>query len=289
MLAIDDLVVAYPNSTRPALDHLSMIIEKSTCILGPSGAGKTTLLKSLIGAVPLRRGSIWLEGVGIARRPLTGRRLVAYMPQENLLPRESTLQEYLTELAVLDAYPPTKVNQAVDEILDLVHLSASARQRLKWLSGGMRRRALLAGALLRQTPWLLLDAPTLGLDPDEQASVRALIRNLSRHRRVIMATQFVEDAEALPERIVILRNGRLALETDRDSLIGQADGHVFRRPWPKSDPDGLEARLWAPLAGSKDVHIFAAAPDVDESWEPVLPTAEAGYLWFLNQAEAPMP
>lgn len=283
MLAIDNLTVAYPGSKRPTLNHLGLVIDSSACILGPSGAGKSTLLNTLIGVVPAFRGSVWVEGVSILRRPFTARRLFAYMPQGNTLPRESTVAEYLTELARLDGYPPPKLNQAVEEILNLVHLTHAAQQRLKWLSGGMKRRAMLASALLRTTPWLLLDEPTLGLDPDEQASVRSLIRNLSQHRRVILATQVVEDARAIPNRTIILDRGRMVRETQWKFLADEARDHVFSVDW--TDEALAEAQIWAPQAGSNRIRVFSVqAPSILA--EPLQPTAEDGYLWILSQSYA---
>jgi ABC-2 type transport system ATP-binding protein len=281
MLAIDDLVVAYPHSQHPALNHLSMVIDASAAIVGPSGAGKSTLLKALMGLVPLRRGSLWVEGAAIARRPLTARRLLAYMPQENVLPREAVLQEYLRELAILDGYPAHKLTRAVADILDLVHLSDASNHRMKWLSGGMQRRALLAGTLLRRTPWILLDEPSLGLDPDEQASVRSLIRSQARHRRVIVTTQCIEDAGSVPNRIVVLKGGSLAANTTWEELRGFARGHLYEKPWTDQE-DVVSGANWRPVAGGTRVRTFYEAEPADGA-NAIAPSAEEGYLWLMIQ------
>lgn len=282
MLTVENLTVVYPSQPRPALQLDHLILESSAVILGPSGAGKSTFLKALLGLVPTR-GSMYLEGVGIARRPLTARRLLAYMPQENALPGALTLGEYLSHLARLDGIPAHRVGRAVQDILALVNLSSQIQQRLQWLSGGMKRRALLAGTLLRQSPWLLLDEPTLGLDPAEQAAIRSLIRNLSRHRRVILTTQVVEDAGAIPDRIVVLRRGVVLTATDWDQLRQAARGRLFRVPF--SDEVMASSRVWEPESGGAWVRVLGAELASQSSAQPLEPTAEDGYLWILEQSD----
>lgn len=280
MLIVENLVVRYANRPKPALNHLTTTVDQSLCIIGPSGAGKSTWLKALMGLIPAQSGSMRLEGVDITKRPLTARRLMAYMPQENLLPKESTLNEYLQELAALDFYPAAKRTPAVQQILALMHLQHVGDRRLAWLSGGMKRRALLAGTLLRRTPWLLLDEPTLGLDPGEQASVRTLIRHLSQHRRIIMTTQFVADATAIPQRILLLKDGNLVREITWTRLQDLAQGHVVRRQWTSSGMGhGIQ---WIPEPGGRTVRALVEAPQPDDELVP--PTVEEGYLWAISQA-----
>ena len=283
MLAIDQLTVTYPHQTHPALHHLSLAIEGSACVLGPSGAGKSTLFKALIGLVQPRLGGMWLDGSRLNGRPIKARRQIAYVPQENALPGESTLSEYLMELAQLDRFPQPHQSKAVKNIVELVHLSGALKKRMKWLSGGMKRRALIAGALLRDTPWLLMDEPTLGLDPDEQASIRALIRQLCRHRHVILATQFVEDAGTIPERLIILRQGHILTETNWESLGKAAQGHiVLQPPIPSLTTPPL---FWTPLRGNQGVRAFMIHPPQDA---PLLePRPEDGYLWLVKTAQEP--
>ncbi|MCY0877648.1 MAG: ATP-binding cassette domain-containing protein [Firmicutes bacterium] len=283
MVKIDNVTVTYRPGSSPALSRLTLDIEGSALILGPSGAGKSTLLRALAGLVRPSQGEIWLDNVPLSRRPLAARRMVAYMPQENWLPREATLEEYLRELALLDGYPPTAVRQAVRDVADLVHLRSALPKRLKWLSGGMKRRALLAQALLRRTPWLVLDEPTLGLDPEEQASVRALVRHLSQHRRVIVATQFVEDASLVPDRVIIFRQGAAVAVTQWETFRKAAEGRVWRVPWtPAAVSDGHQ--FWAPEAGGKTVLLYApaAAPE-QEPGEPVPSHPEDAYLLFMQE------
>jgi ABC-2 type transport system ATP-binding protein len=278
LLVVDNLSIGYPGQPHFALNCLSLTLDGSACILGPSGAGKSTLLRTLIGLTQPRSGRIRLEGVDIAQRPLRARRLMAYVPQDNALPQESTLAEYLEELATLDGYLANERRRVVDDVLSQVHLSQVVNHRLRWLSGGMKRRALLAGALLRQTPWLLLDEPTMGLDPQEQASVRALIRRLSCQRRVLVASQFVDDAGAVPERVIILNEGQIAADTTWNELSTVARQHVYSVP-----PTALQSSqaLWAPQAGSSEIKLFAPVLE----GLPLDPSPEDGYLWLLHNRE----
>ncbi|PSR22861.1 MAG: hypothetical protein C7B45_05160 [Sulfobacillus acidophilus] len=278
MLVTDNLSVVYRGQTVGALNRLSLTVDGSVCILGPSGAGKTTLLRALVGLVELSHGRIQVDHVDITQHPLQARHLMAYVPQDNDLPRESTLVEYLRELAVLDGYPAHAIRRAVVEVLRQVHLSQVAEHRLRWLSGGMKRRALLAGALLRNSPWLLLDEPTIGLDPQEQASVRSLMRRLSAQRHVVAASQFVDDAGAVPERVIIMNAGQIVADTTWEQLSTVAQQHIY-----SASPSALPRsnNLWAPQAGSNEIKLFGSVlngPPLDAS-------PEDGYLWLIHQHE----
>ncbi len=279
MLITENLHVAYKGAPQPALQKLNIQIEGSACIMGPSGAGKSTLLKTLLGLIRPQGGRIILDGEVVSGQPLVAKRLMAYMPQENALPRESTLQEYVEAAAALDGVSRSARAARTLWALGQVRLEEHARQRLKWLSGGMKRRALLAGALLRDTPYLLLDEPTRGLDPGEQAEIRALVRRLSQDRRVILTTQVVEDASALRDHLIVLRAGQKLMDTRYAYLEQVAQGHVFREAWTDyfNRPDGP---LWAPDIPGESVRVYRNTPNGGVLVEDT--TAEDGYLWLLS-------
>lgn len=144
----------------------------------------------------------------------------------------------------------------------------------------MKRRALIASSLLRETPWVLLDEPTLGLDPDESAAMLALIRSLSRSRRVIMATQVVEDAMAVPDRILLLNRGELTSTLRWDELAERAHGHLFIDDQTHQHAGDV---LWAPLAGQRGRKVWRTLSR--EGLRPIEPTPHDGYLWLMADKE----
>ena len=277
MILLSDLVVRYPGTSSNAIHNLSLVIDDSTCILGPHGSGKTSVVLALLGLAPIQQGKIDVDGVEIQKTPLVARKLFSYVPQDNWLPSELTLAEYLTELAVLDDYQPSEVRDRTLWAAHQVHLEAGMGKRLKSFSGGMKRRALIAGSLLSRAPWLIWDEPTLGLDPKEQAHLYQLINQMVTTRRLIITTQVVEDAIAVPGRIILLRHGQLAKATTYSDLAATARNHVFRIPNPMVTEKIREGILWAPMSGGR-IKVFADKPE--PGWEPLEPTANDGYLWL---------
>lgn len=275
MLEWDAVTLGYPSGIEVFRDF-SLTIEDTTVLVGPTGAGKSTLLASLLGLVPLRAGRIRVAGRSVANHSGEARRKVSYLPQANWLPGDLTVREYLSELGRLDGLSAALAHRRAEEAAARVHLEEVLFRRLRYLSGGMKRRALLAGTLLKPAEWLLVDQPTAGLDPEEQLTVLTLLQEERRRRGVLMVTQLIEEAWALPDRIVILDRGRKVAATSWAALAAAADGHVFALP---DRHPGPEFALWKPLPDRAGIKVLADAPPPGSS--PVPPVAEDGYFWLL--------
>ncbi|OLZ12177.1 ATP-binding cassette domain-containing protein [Sulfobacillus thermosulfidooxidans] len=263
---------------HPIFTQLNLTIYPSMSVIGPSGSGKSTLLSSLLGYVSLFEGEILIDGVP-ADRNVVGQ-LISYMPQENILPGDLTLREYLSELAELDGQKSIQVKETVYEMASLVHLESVLDRRLGHMSGGMKRRALLAAVLLYPAPWVIIDEPTSGLDPEEQLTVLGLLAELSQKRHVVIATSRLEEVAALQgDMVLVLPQGQVEIMS-RERLQAMARGHVF--VLPDHEVDLGRTRLWQPMPDGQ-VKIFSDKPLPHAvSTEPTL---EDGYYWYLSQRE----
>jgi ABC-2 type transport system ATP-binding protein len=279
VIELDNVWYEYRPGARPIFQQMSIAHAQGILVLiGPTGSGKSTLLRLLAGFLRPQRGRIEVLGINVGRDPLMARRHIGYVPQNLGLPRDLTLREYLRTLAALDGL--SRAEARIDRAMRMVHLTEVADRRLSAFSGGMKRRALLAQALLRDPPVLLVDAPTAGLDPYEQIVVWDLMRAVGRERVVLMATNLPEEAVEMPGRILVMDGGRLVAEASPTTLTSFADHHVFELPWSfRARVDGLVV----PTARPETVLVISEAPPHQVA-RPVPPTPEWGYLYLLWRA-----
>jgi len=282
-LRAENLLALYPGAREPALRGVDFSAARGVnLVLGPTGAGKTTLLRALAGQLPPASGRVRLDGRDTGARPLLARQAVAYVPQDIGLPDELTLREYLQELAALDGLPPGACGSAAREAAAAVHLEAVLDRRLRRCSGGMRRRALLAQALLRHPQVLLADEPTAGLDPVERLAVQALLRAMAAGACVVLATHFVADAAALGGRATVLAAGRVLAALPVAELLASARGQVWGvGAGLAPSPD----YLLQPTAHPGEQRLLGTPPALGQA-RPLAPTLEDAYLLLLRRARA---
>ena len=197
---------------QQVLNHLSLTVKAGEVfgLLGPNGAGKTTTMKVMAGLIRPTRGAVHIFGLDVAAKSVAVKKLVGFVPQDNNLERELTVEEALLVYGRLFAVPDLKYQ--VQEIMDKFSLQAIKGKRVGLLSGGMARRVLIARALLPQPQLLLLDEPTVGLDPDVRHEIWDIIRRLSTEgKTIVITTHYMEEAEKLCDRVAMLQTGRLVL------------------------------------------------------------------------------
>jgi ABC-2 type transport system ATP-binding protein len=201
-----------PAGRGPALDDVSFEVGKGEVVglLGPNGAGKTTMMRILTCFLAPTRGGAELAGHPIAGDTRAVRRAVGYLPEAVPLYPEMRVGEYLGFRAALKGVPGGRRRAAVDAAVEPCGLGDSRRQIIGTLSRGYRQRVGLADALLADPPVLILDEPTVGLDPNQIREVRALIRALGRDRTVLLSTHILPEVEAVAGRVIILHAGRVA-------------------------------------------------------------------------------
>jgi ABC-2 type transport system ATP-binding protein len=221
---------------RPALDGVSFEVERSEIVglLGPNGAGKTTLMRILSCFLTPTRGTALLDGHSIGEDTRGVRRALGYLPEAVPLPPEMRVIEYLGFRAALKNIARGQRRAAVDDAIGIAGLGERRKQIIGTLSRGYRQRVGLADALLARPPILILDEPTVGLDPNQIRETHALIRELGRERAVLLSTHILPDVEALASRVVILDRGRV-----------KADGTpaALRERWQAATLDEVFAKV----------------------------------------------
>lgn len=208
MIEAQGLVKRY--STRTAIEDISFSVERGEILgfLGPNGAGKTTTMRILTGYMPPSAGSASIAGHDVVYDALAARQNLGYLPENVPLYPEMSVAGYLDYMARLRRVSPRR--EAVARAMEQVHITDRANDRIGKLSKGYRQRVGLAQALLHSPPVLILDEPTVGLDPRQIIEVRELIRNLGDERTIILSTHILPEVSQLCQRIVILNQGRIA-------------------------------------------------------------------------------
>ena len=249
-----------------------------TGLLGPNGAGKTTMLRILATALAADSGSVQILGedpTTPAGRVAVRRRL-GYVPQETGFPRGFTAFAFVDYMAILKEW--TELSARHDEVrrvIDLVGLSDVATKRVSALSGGQRRRVVLAQAMLGSPDLLVLDEPTAGLDPAQRGRLRDVLGRAGESATVVISTHQTEDVAALCERVVVLDGGQVLFDGTVADMIGQADGRV----WMASERDPAAQYSWR--MGSGRVRNVGDPPASAEIIEPAL---EDAYLLLVGDA-----
>ena len=260
-----------------ALDELDLTIGPGvTGLLGPNGAGKTTLLRCLATALAPDQGRIEAFGLdpAVAAQRTALRRRLGYLPQDPGLYPNFTASALLDYVGVLKELTDTSRRRAeVRRVLEEVGLADRAKVKVRKLSGGMRQRLGLAQALLGAPDLLILDEPTVGLDPEQRMLFRALISRLGETRTVLLSTHQTEDVGALCERVVVLRGGRSVFDGTPRGLADLAEGQV----WLSAGPPAGSQVYWRNADG--DYRTLGTQPPGGAA---VRPSIEDGYLMLLG-------
>ncbi|MEE1670570.1 ATP-binding cassette domain-containing protein [Streptomyces sp. WAC07094] len=212
-----------------AVDGLDLALKAGVHgLLGPNGAGKTTLMRALSTVVKPAGGSLTLLGAQVDGRAdlREVRRGLGYLPQQFGFYPRFTVREFVEYVAWLKEVPKAATPDAVQRAIDRVGLTDKADTKMKALSGGMLRRAGIAQAIVNDLELLLLDEPTVGLDPEQRLDFRDLLRDLGADTCVLVSTHLVEDVVAACTDVILMNEGRLLFQSTPDDLIargGQGD------------------------------------------------------------------
>ena len=225
-LELDDLTKVFGDFT--AVNHISLTMTNGVYgLLGVNGAGKTTFMRMLCTLLKPTSGTICCNGKDIFKMDSEYRKLLGYLPQEFGFYPEFSVQDYLLYIAALKGIPPAAAKKRVKELLSKVGLSRAAHKKMKKLSGGMKRRAGIAQAMLNNPKILILDEPTAGLDPNERIRFRNLISELSEERLVLLSTHIVSDLEYIANEIWLMKDGELMHKGTADEIISSMPESVW--------------------------------------------------------------
>jgi ABC-2 type transport system ATP-binding protein len=225
-LMIDRLSKHY--GQHVALRELSLRCEPGLLgLVGPNGAGKTSLMRMIATLLEPSEGSIRWNGQDIRTHGQVLRQVLGYLPQDFGIYPEFTGRQFLRYLAAMKGLPGALLNRRVDEVLSIVNLEQEADRKLPTYSGGMKQRIGIAQALLNDPELLIVDEPTAGLDPAERVRFRTLLASLTRNRIIMLSTHIIGDVEAVANRLVILREGRVLADTTPEALLARTAGSVW--------------------------------------------------------------
>lgn len=196
-------------------------------ILGPNGAGKSTMMNIITDNLSLSEGRVLFNGQDIHSLGRAYRSHIGYMPQQQEVYDELTLNRFLFYIASLKGLRKEQARQEIDELLRLVNLMEHKRKRMGQLSGGMKQRALIVQALLGKPDILVMDEPTAGLDPKERIRIRNLISEVSRDKIVLISTHVVPDIEFISKEVLFLKKGELVMSGPVPVLCEQLAGRVY--------------------------------------------------------------
>ncbi|GAA2765048.1 ABC transporter ATP-binding protein [Streptomyces paradoxus] len=264
-----------------ALDDVSLRLTAGvTGLLGPNGAGKTTLLRVLATALPADRGTFTVLGhdPATARGRQEVRRRLGYLPQTPGFHPDFTAFEFVDYVAILKEMTDRGVrHREVRRVLDEAGLADVRGKRIRKLSGGMRQRVALGAALVGDPGFLVLDEPTVGLDPEQRMRFRELIAGAGEGRTVLLSTHQTEDVAMLCHRVLVMAGGRVRFEGTPAELTARAAGRV----WSSAERDPGAKAGWRTGTGS-----FRNLGDPPAGADLLEPTLEDGYLLTLDGAGA---
>ena len=225
-LQIENLSKSY--GRNQGLKDFSLSIEPGILgLLGPNGAGKSTLLKIIATAIKPTEGSIRLDGIDLAKQPNEMRKLLGFLPQDFGVYPNLNAYEFLSYMAALKGVGGKGLRQRISNLLEGLNLLGAAKKPIGNYSGGMKQRIGIAQALLNNPKVLLLDEPTVGLDPEERVRFRNLIVDLAQDTIVILSSHIVSDIDTIADQVAIMSKGSLVMSNDIPSIIKGIENSVY--------------------------------------------------------------
>ncbi|NNJ70997.1 MAG: ATP-binding cassette domain-containing protein [Kiritimatiellales bacterium] len=218
MIKVSGVTKKYP--ARLAVDNISFEVDRGEIVgfLGPNGAGKTTTMRMLTGYLPMNSGSIEVAGFDVVRQPQEVRRRIGYLPENCPLYPEMRVDEYLRFRAELKGVQASARKAKINEVKEQCGLTEVGKRIIGQLSKGYRQRVGLADSLVHDPDLLVLDEPTVGLDPNQIRQVRALIKQLAERHTILLSTHILQEVEAICERILIIKDGRIVASDTEENL-----------------------------------------------------------------------
>jgi len=255
MIKVENLTKRYAGVT--AIKDLNFEVEKGEIVgfLGPNGAGKSTTMRILTGYLPATSGRASIAGYDIFDQSIEARRHIGYLPEHTPLYTDLRVGEYLRYRANLKGVPGSKVRERVGDVLELCSLRDRERSLIGSLSKGYRQRVGLADALVHDPDLLILDEPTIGLDPNQIRQVRELIKKLGGKRTVLISTHILPEVEIMCSRVIVIHKGQIRASDTAENLLKNHRAAGSMRLEAKVGAEAATAL--AAVAGVKDVAVEA--------------------------------
>jgi len=224
VISVENLTKKY--ATKTAIEGMSFRVDKGEILgfLGPNGAGKTTTMRIITGYMPSTDGTVKVDGFDVADQPLEVRRRIGYLPENPPLYPEMTVKSYLNFVAKLKGVRGVKVEDDVNRAMQKVNITDVKGKIIAKLSKGYKQRVGIAQALLNDPPVLILDEPTIGLDPKQIQEVRELVKGLAGGHTVVLSTHILPEVEQTCHRVIIIDKGKIVAVDTPQNLRSQIQG-----------------------------------------------------------------
>jgi len=218
VIRVENLTKYYGN--RLAVDNISFNVEKGEVVgfLGPNAAGKTTTMRILTGFLAPTRGDVWVAGYNVLSHSLEARQHIGYFPEAVPLYTDMTVRSYLDFSASLRGLDKNRIKTRIEEVVDICHLEEYIDVLIGKLSKGFRQRVGVAQTIIHEPEVLILDEPTIGIDPIQVAMTRQLIKELGKERTVLLSTHILPEVSMTCERVIIINEGRIVAEDRIENL-----------------------------------------------------------------------
>ncbi len=243
-----------------AVDNVSFSVAQGEVLgfLGPNGAGKSTTMKMLTGFLTPTDGQALVCGHDVQVEPIQAKSKLGYLPEGAPLYPDMTPRRFLEFSAKVRGIPKSEHKRRIDEAVDRVNLGQVLNQRMETLSKGFKRRVGLAQAILHDPPVLVLDEPTDGLDPNQKHEVRALIREMSREKAIVLSTHILEEVDAVCSRVILIAQGKLLVDEGPREMLARSRYHNAVTVQLKSDSAGDLERALGEVATIERSELFDA-------------------------------
>lgn len=257
-------------------------------LLGPNGAGKSTFMRMLATITKPTDGKILWGDIDIAKNPDTLRGVLGYLPQDFGVYPNLNAVEFLEYMAAIKGLASATAKKRIDELLQLVNLKDAAKRPLGGYSGGMKQRVGIAQALLNDPQLLIVDEPTVGLDPEERVRFRNLLSDLSGERIVILSTHIVSDVEATATHIALVNKGQLLREAAPENLLNELEGKVWEWTIHSNDLPALKSNhiVSGTIRKNDGVQVRVVSESQPEAAaNHASPNLEDAYLYFVGSRQ----
>ena len=277
---IFNLSMTYP-SGKTALREINLNLSSPNLIglLGPNGAGKSTLMKLLVAGLLPTEGTISVDGKPLMKQERLLKARLGYLPQSFGLFDELTVWQFLDYMAALKGITNSK--EAIAAAIQSTNLEEKQKAKIRTLSGGQRQRVGIAQAILGNPPFLILDEPTVGLDPEERISFRNLFSQMAQDRLVLLSTHIIEDVQSVCNQLIVIHQGRICFVGTPAELIAGAVGHVgvFQE---KDQQQEMGLHITSRVNTAQGIACRAVAEKLPDFVEQVEPTLEDAYLYLIS-------
>ena len=289
MIEVNNLVKRYGDHT--AVDHLSFKIEKGKIygFLGPNGAGKSTTMNMITGYIASTEGTVTIDGHDILDEPEEAKKCIGYLPEMPPLYFDMTVLEYMNFVADLKKIPKDKKKSMVAEVMEMVKITDMKNRLIKNLSKGYRQRVGLAQAILGYPEVIILDEPTVGLDPKQIIEIRDLIKSLKEKHTVILSSHILSEVSAVCDYVLIISHGKLVASDTPENLGKLAEGSNTLNLIVKGEKDKIRTAL-GQIEGVKNVTVADAKEE--HAWNVTVSTNEDSDVReevFFKMADAKCP